>query len=68
MFMYNIIQIDLSISILLILLVMFSTFCNLSTIHNLATYILLMEQSTIHNFTFKVVFDQFVLMLSFFNL
>ena len=26
-----------------------------------------MEQSTIHNFTYNVVFDQFVLMLSFFS-
>ena len=39
MFVYNLMQRDLSISITIVLLVMFSTFCNLSTIHNLATYI-----------------------------
>ena len=43
MFVNNLIQRDLSISILfdfifLFLLVMFSIFCNLSTIHNLETY------------------------------
>ena len=40
MFVNNLIQKDLSISILFVLLVMFSIFCNLSTIHNLATYTL----------------------------
>ena len=39
MFVYNLMQRDLSISIIFVLLVMFSIFCNLSTIHNLATYI-----------------------------
>ena len=41
MFLNNLIQKDLYISILFylfVLLVMFSIFCNLSTIHNLATY------------------------------
>ena len=38
MFVYNLMQRDLSISIFFVLLVMFSFFCNLSTIHNLATY------------------------------
>ena len=53
---------------LFVLLAMFSIFFNLSTIHNLATYMCQMERSTIHNFTFQVVFDQFFLILSFFNL
>ena len=39
MFVYNLMHRDLSISIIFVLLVMFSIFCNLSTIHNLATYI-----------------------------
>merc|ERR1711873_12232 len=73
MFVNNLIQKDLSIFntfcfYLFVLLVMFSIFCNLSTIHNLATYAYYIEQSTIHNFTFRVVLDQFVLMSSFFNL
>ena len=40
MFMYNLMERDLSISIIFVLLVMFSIFRNLSTIHNLTTYIL----------------------------
>ena len=38
LFVNNLIHKDLSISILFVLLVMFSIICNLSTIHNLATY------------------------------
>ena len=38
MFVYTLTQRDLYMSILFVLLVMFSIFCNLSTIHNLATY------------------------------
>ena len=38
------------------------------TIYNLATCTLEVEQSTLHNFTFEVVFDQFVLISHFFDL